>query len=71
MSELDSDLETDSSNFTDEVSCLNQVEEIKLVLCCYSRALCKFIVSPPSAAKFNTIYQFNNSEKGKPTFITY
>ena len=53
-----------------EVSCLDQVEEIELVLCCYSSALCKFIVTPPSAAKFNTIYQFNNSEKGKPISIT-
>ena len=35
MPELDSDLETDSSNFTDEVSCLDQVEEIELVLYCY------------------------------------
>ena len=67
---FDSDLETDSSNFTDEVSCLDQVEEIELVLCCYSSGLCKFIVTPPSTAKFNTIYQFNNSEKGKPTSIT-
>ena len=63
MSELDSDLENDSSNFTDEVSCLGQVEKIELVLCCYSSGLCKFIVTLPSTAKFNTIYQFNNSEK--------
>ena len=46
---FDSDLETDSSNFTDEVSCLDQVEEIELVLCCYSSGLCKFIVTPSSA----------------------
>ena len=66
---FDSDLETNSSNFTDEVSCLDQVEEIELVLYCYSSGLCKFIVTSPSTAKFNTIYQFNNSEKGKPTSI--
>ena len=46
---FDSDLEIDSSNFTDEVSCLDQVEEIELVLCCYSSGLCKFIVTPSSA----------------------
>ena len=60
---FDSDLENDSSNFTDEVSCLDQVEKIELVLCCYSSGLCKFILTLPSTAKFNTIYQFNNSEK--------
>ena len=65
----DSDLETDSSNFSDEVSCLDQIEEIELVLCCYSSGVCKFIVTPPSTAKFNTIYQFNNSKKGVPISI--
>ena len=59
----DSDLETDSNTFSDEVSCIDQIEEIELVLCCYSSGLCKFIVTPPSTAKFNTIYQFNNSKK--------
>ena len=61
----DSDLETDSTNSTDEVSCLDQIEEIELVLCCFSSGVCKFIVTPPSTAKFNTIYQFNNTKKGK------
>ena len=65
----DSDLETDSSNFSDEVSCIDQIEEIELVLCCYSSGVCKFIVTPPSTAKFNTIYQFNNSKKGMPLSI--
>ena len=65
----DSDLETDSSNFSDEVSCLDQIEEIELVLACYSSGLCKFIVTPPSTAKFNTIYQFNNSKKGEQVSI--
>ena len=46
---FDSDLENDSSNFTDEVSCLDQVEVIELVLYCYSNGLCKFIVTPSSA----------------------
>ena len=58
----DSDLESDSSQFTDEVSAIDQIEEIELVLCCYSSGLCKFIVTPPSTAKFNSIYQFNNSK---------
>ena len=62
---FDSDLENDSSNLNDEVSCLDQIEEIELVLCCYSSGICKFIVTPPSTAKFNTIYQFNNSKEGK------
>ena len=66
---FDSDLETDSSNVTDEVSCLDQIEELELVLCCYSNGICKFIVTPPSTAKFNTIYQFNNSKEGVPTSI--
>ena len=66
----DSDLETDSSNFSDEVSCLDQLEELELVLCCYSSGVCKFIVTPPSTAKFNTIYQFNNSKQGKPLSIS-
>ena len=63
---FDSDLENDSSNVSDEVSCLDQIEEIELVLCCYSSGICKFIVTPPSTAKFNTIYQFNNSREGQP-----
>ena len=42
---------------------------MELVLYCYSNGLCKFIVTSPSTTKFNTIYLFNNSEKGKPTFI--
>ena len=66
----DSDLETDSSNFSDEVSCIDQIEEIELVLCCYSSGVCKFIVTPPSTAKFNTIYQFNNSKKDDPVSIS-
>ena len=66
----DSDLESDSSQFTDEVSAIDQIEEIELVLCCYSSGLCKFIVTPPSTAKFNSIYQFNNSKKGSPISIS-
>ena len=66
----DSDLESDSSQFTDEVSAINQIEEIELVLCCYSSGLCKFIVTPPSTAKFNSIYQFNNSKEGSPISIS-
>ena len=66
---FDSDLESDSSSVTDEVSCLDQIEELELVLCCYSNGICKFIVTPPSTAKFNTIYQFNNSKEGIPTSI--
>ena len=66
----DSDLESDSSQFTDEVSAIDQIEEIELVLCCYSSGLCKFIVTPPSTAKFNTIYEFNNSKKGFPISIS-
>jgi len=65
----DSDLESDSSNVTDEVSCLDQIEELELVLCCYSNGVCKFIVTPPSTAKFNTIFQFNNSKEGVPISI--
>ena len=67
---FDSDLESDSSQFTDEVSAIDQIEEIELVLCCYSSGLCKFIVTPPSTAKFNSIYQFNNSPKGTPISIS-
>ena len=67
---FDSDLESDSSQFTDEVSAIDQIEEIELVLCCYSSGLCKFIVTPPSTAKFNTIYQFNNSKEGFPVSIS-
>ena len=66
---FDSDLESDSSSVTDEVSCLDQIEELELVLCCYSNGICKFIVTPPSTAKFNTIYQFNNSKENVPTSI--
>ena len=66
----DSDLESDSSQFTDEVSAIDQIEEIELVLCCYSSGLCKFIVTPPSTAKFNSIYQFNNSKKGHQISIS-
>ena len=66
----DSDLESDSSQFTDEVSAIDQIEEIELVLCCYSSGLCKFIVTPPSTAKFNSIYQFNNSKEGSPISIS-
>ena len=66
---FDSDLESDSSSVTGEVSCLDQIEELELVLCCYSNGICKFIVTPPSTAKFNTIYQFNNSKEGVPTSI--
>ena len=66
----DSDLESDSSQFTDEVSAIDQIEEIELVLCCYSSGLCKFIVTPPSTAKFNSIYQFNNSKEGYPISIS-
>ena len=66
----DSDLESDSSQFTDEVSAIDQIEEIELVLCCYSSGLCKFIVTPPSTAKFNSIYQFNNSKEGFPVSIS-
>jgi hypothetical protein len=51
------------------VSCLDQIEELELVLCCYSNGVCKFIVTPPSTAKFNTIYQFNNSKEGIPLSI--
>ena len=67
---FDSDLESDSSQFTDEVSAIDQIEEIELVLCCYSSGLCKFIVTPPSTAKFNPIYQFSNSPKGTPISIS-
>ena len=67
---FDSDLESDSSQFTDEVSAIDQIEEIELVLCCYSSGLCKFIVTPPSTAKFNSIYQFNNSPKKTPISIS-
>ena len=42
---------------------------MELVLYCYSNGLCKFIVTSPSTAEINIIYQFNNSEKGKPTSI--
>ena len=67
---FDSDLESDSSQFTDEVSAIDQIEDIELVLCCYSSGLCKFIVTPPSTAKFNQIYQFSNSPKGTPISIS-
>ena len=67
---FDSDLENDSSSFIGEVSCIDQLEEIELVLCCYSGGICKFIVTPPSTAKFNTIYQFNNSKKDEPVSIS-
>ena len=66
----DSDLESDSSLLNDEVSAIDQIEEIELVLCCYSSGLCKFIVTPPSSAKFNSIYQFNNSKKGTQISIS-
>ena len=67
---FDSDLESDSSQFTDEVSAIDQIEEVELALCCYSSGLCKFIVTPPSTAKFNTIYEFNNSPKNEPVSIS-
>ena len=57
----DSDLASDSSIVKDEVSALAAIDDIELCLCCYSRGMCKFIVTPPSTAKFNTVFEFNNT----------
>ena len=57
----DSDLASDSSIVKDEVSALAAIDDIELCLCCYSRGMCKFIVTPPSTAKFNTVFETQNN----------
>ena len=56
----DSDLTSENIYIKDEVSALASVNGVELVLCCYSKGLCKFMVTPPSTAKFAVVYEFSN-----------
>ena len=67
----DSDLQSDPSIIKDEVSALAAIDGVELVLCCYSSGICRFIVTPPSAVKFSSIYEFNNcNDKLQPIAIS-
>jgi len=66
----DSDLQSDPSLIKDEVSALSAIENVELVLCCYSSGICKFIVTPPSAVKFSSILEFNNCENQMPIAVS-
>ena len=57
----DSDLTSDNACIKDEVSALSSVNGVELVLCCYCKGLCKFMITPPSTAKFAVLYEFTNT----------
>ena len=66
----DSDLDVDSSLIKGELTVIGQIKNIELVLCCYSNGTAKFIVTPPSNAKYKIIYDFNNYENNNQIAIS-
>ena len=56
----DSDLAIDNPHIKDEVTALASVEQAELVFCCNSLGSCKLMVTPPSTAKYNIVYEFKN-----------
>ena len=66
----DSDLEADSSLIKKEITFIKQLEDLEIILCCYTNGICKFIVTPPSNAKYKIIYEFNNDETNNNISIT-
>ena len=61
-SHYDSDLDVESSSIKGEIRVIKELQNLELVLCCYSNGVCTFIVIPPSNAKYKTIYELNNNE---------
>jgi WD40 repeat protein len=60
-SHYDSDLDVDSSSIKGEIRVIKELQDLEIILCCYSNGVCTFIVIPPSNAKYKTIYEFNNN----------
>ena len=66
----DTDLEPESSLTKYEVMIIRQLKDLEIVFCCFSNGINKFVVTPPSNAKYKAIYQFNADEKNNSISIT-
>ena len=66
----DSDLDVDSSSIKGEITVIHQIKDLELVICCYSNGSVKFVVSPPSNAKYKIIYGFDNYTEDNPISIS-
>jgi len=67
----DTDLEPESSLTKYEVMVIKHLKDLEIVFCCFSNGLNKFVVTPPSNAKYKAVYQFNADEKNNSIYITY
>ena len=67
----DTDLEPESSLIKYELMVIKQLKGLEIVFCCFSNGVNKFVVTPPSNAKYKSIYQFNADEKNNSIYITY
>ena len=66
----DSDLDVASSLIKGELTVIEEIKNLELVLCCYSNGVVKFIVTPPSNAKYRIIYEFYNYFEDNPISIS-
>ena len=69
-SHYDSDLDVDSSSIKGEITVIQELNELEIILCCYSNGVAQFIVTPPSNAKFKILYEFNNFISNNPISIS-
>lgn len=67
----DTDLEPESSLTKYQVMIIRQLKDLEIVFCCFSNGVNKFVVTPPSNAKYKSIYQFKADEKNDSIYITY
>ena len=66
----DSDLDVDSTSIKGELTVLKQIKQLEIVLSCYSNGVGKFVVTPPSNAKYKAFYEFNNCTDNNPISIS-
>lgn len=59
----DSDLNTENISLNDDITCLFYFNERDIILSCHSSGLNKIIYVPPNCLKFNTVYDFYNTQE--------
>lgn len=67
---FDTDLNSDTTSFSDEITCVYYFNNKDLVLSSHSSGLSKFVITPPNHLKFFQIYEFYNiDEKDENNYI--